>query len=217
MSKRKNDNKSTGGGSRVANLIADAGKSLSGKEVQQIAKQTGYTPESIIARAEKADVNVKPSAQSFVQQAINAQTSTAVQRATENAPVGTTPSFTYTPQGRVASVNYTPIEPQKNEVFGDVFGEKTNTNPLAGTVSFSELEASNKLALAGIQKQIAQLEQAGATERTKYEVDNRIPLVQAESKGKIDLQKIVNAGYKNIANIERGTEMVRNITSMFNF
>lgn len=217
MSKGKNDNKSTGGGSRVTNLIADAGKTLSRKEVQQIAKQTGYTPESIIARAEKADVKAKPSAQSFVQQAINTQTSTAVQRATESAPVGTTPSFTYTPQGRVASVNYTPIEPQKNEVVGDVFGEKTNADPLAGTVSFSEHEAANKLALAKIQEQIAQLQEAGATERTKYEVDNRIPFLQAESKGKIDLQAIVNAGYKNIANIERGTEMVRNITSMFNF
>ena len=217
MSKGKNDNKSTGGGSRVTNLIADAGKTLSGKEVRQIAKQTGYTPESIIARAEKADVKAKPSAQSFVQQAINTQTSTAVQRATESAPVGTTPSFTYTPQGRVASVNYTPIEPQKNEVVGDVFGEKTNADPLAGTVSFSEHEAANKLALAKIQEQIAQLQEAGATERTKYEIDNRIPFLQAESKGKIDLQAIVNAGYKNIANIERGTEMVRNITSMFNF
>jgi hypothetical protein len=51
----------------------------------------------------------------------------------------------------------------------------------------------------------------------KYEVDNRIPAIQAESKGKLDLQKIVNAGYKNIADIERGTEMMRNITSMFNF
>lgn len=59
--------------------------------------------------------------------------------------------------------------------------------------------------------------QAGATERLKYEVDNKIPQIQAEAKGKIDLQQIVNAGYKNIANIERGTEMVRNITSMFNF
>jgi len=198
MSKGKNDNKSTGSGSRVADLIADAGKNLSGKEVQQIAKQTGYTPESIIARAEKADVKATPSAQSFVQQAINAQTSTAVQRATESAPVGTTPSFTYTPQGRVASVNYTPIEP-------------------LGTVSFSEYETSNKLALARIQEQIAQLQEDGATERTKYEIDNRIPFLQAESKGKIDLQAIVNAGYKNIANIERGAEMVRNITSMFNF
>jgi hypothetical protein len=58
---------------------------------------------------------------------------------------------------------------------------------------------------------------AGAYERLKYEVDNRIPEIQAESKGKLDLQSIVNAGYKNIANIERGTEMTRNITSMFNF
>jgi hypothetical protein len=217
MAKGKNDNKNTGGGNRVANLIADAGKSLSGKEVQQIAKQTGYTPESIISRAEKADVKAKPSAQSFVQQAINTQTSTAVQRATQSAPVGTTPSFTYTPQGRVASVNYTPIEPQKNEVFGDVSGGAAAAKPPTGTVAFSELEAANKLALAGVQKQIARLQEDGATERVKYEVDNRIPAIQAESKGKINLQKIVNAGYKNIANIERGTEMVRNITSMFNF
>lgn len=62
-----------------------------------------------------------------------------------------------------------------------------------------------------------EIRRAGAFERLKYEVDNQIPLAQAEAQGKIDLQKIVNAGYKNIANIERGTEMVRNVTSMFNF
>lgn len=66
-------------------------------------------------------------------------------------------------------------------------------------------------------EQVERIRQAGATERLKYEVDNKIPQIQAESKGRIDLQAIVNAGYKNIANIERGTEMVRNITSMFNF
>ena len=58
---------------------------------------------------------------------------------------------------------------------------------------------------------------AGSTERLKYEVDNKIPQIQEESKGRIDLQKIVNAGYKNIENIKRGSDMVRNITSMFSF
>ena len=83
----------------------------------------------------------------------------------------------------------------------------------------AELQTRSQISNYGwdAQKAIAALQQAGATERTKYEVDNKIPLVQAEARGKIDLQKIVNAGYKNIANIERGTEMVRNITSMFNF
>lgn len=83
----------------------------------------------------------------------------------------------------------------------------------------AELQTRSQISNYGwdAQKAIAALQQAGATERTKYEVDNKIPLVQAEARGKIDLQKIVNAGYKNIANIERGAEMVRNITSMFNF
>jgi hypothetical protein len=86
-----------------------------------------------------------------------------------------------------------------------------------GYVSLPEYEAGLQGANLDVQKQIAQLEQAAATERLKYEVDNRIPVVQEENKGKIDLQKIVNRGYENIARIERGSDMVRSITSMFNF
>ena len=65
--------------------------------------------------------------------------------------------------------------------------------------------------------QAERIRDAGSTERLKYEVDNKIPQIQEESKGRIDLQKIVNAGYKNIENIKRGSEMVASITSMFNF
>jgi hypothetical protein len=39
----------------------------------------------------------------------------------------------------------------------------------------------------------------------------------ANISGGINLQKIVNAGYKEIAKIERGAQMMGNITSMFNF
>lgn len=96
---------------------------------------------------------------------------------------------------------------------GDVFGESQ--------IPYSEYDLFGDTLQAQIQnqglEQVERIRQAGATERLKYEVDNKIPQIQAESKGKIDLQAIVNAGYKNIANIERGTEMVRNITSMFNF
>lgn len=224
MSNGKNDTKGKrdGGGSRTADLIADAGKSLSGKELQQIAKQTGYTPQSIIARAEKIDVKVKPSAQDFVKQAIQTQTALGVEQATSAAPVGTAPSFTYTPDGTIASVTYNPIAPvqSSSSVFETPFDSSSTgaaTDPLKGTSSFSELEAANKLALGQIQKQIAALQDAGATERVKYEVDNRIPLAQAEAKGKIDLQKIVNAGYQNIARIERGSDMFRSIMGAFNF
>lgn len=83
----------------------------------------------------------------------------------------------------------------------------------------AELQTQSQISSYGwdAQKAIAALQQAGATERTKYEVDNKIPLVQAEAKGKIDLQKIVNAGYQNIARIERGSDMFRSIMGAFNF
>ena len=66
-------------------------------------------------------------------------------------------------------------------------------------------------------KAIAQLQEAGATERLKYEVDNRIPLTEAEYKGKIDLQKIVNAGNRRVANIQRGSQMFASMMGAFNF
>jgi hypothetical protein len=84
-------------------------------------------------------------------------------------------------------------------------------------VNYANFDLAREGANLETQKEIERIRKAGAYERLKYEVDNRIPEIQAESKGRLDLQSIVNAGYKNIANIERGTEMVRNITSMFNF
>jgi hypothetical protein len=70
---------------------------------------------------------------------------------------------------------------------------------------------------AQIQLQIAQIQNAGETERTKYIEDNKKPLLQTEISGKLDLQKIVNAGYTEISRVERGSKMMGNITSMFNF
>ena len=83
----------------------------------------------------------------------------------------------------------------------------------------AELKNAQQISDYGWDKQeaIANIQRAGAYERIKYEVDNKIPLAQEEARGKIDLQKIVNAGYKNIANIERGSAMVNAVTSMFNF
>lgn len=213
MSKNKGNDKGKGGdggGNRVADLIADTGKNLSGREVEKIAQQTGYTPASIVARAERADVNVRPSAQSFVQQAVQAQTALAETKARESAPANTTAVFNYTPQGTISSVRYDPIAAVEQPTSQETSAAQNTANPLAGTADFANVNAANAITLE-------RLRQDAMTERTKYEVDNKIPLAQAESQGKIDLQKIVNSGYKNIANIERGTEMVRNITSMFNF
>jgi len=86
-----------------------------------------------------------------------------------------------------------------------------------GLVNTPMYDAAKEAAQLQIQKQIEELRQFGQTERQKLVNENNLAVTGAEVKGKLDLQGIVNAGYRNIANIERGTEMVRNITSMFNF
>ena len=72
---------------------------------------------------------------------------------------------------------------------------------------------------AGFQTQynIADLQDAGQTERTKLLNETSRDISKQEIAGKLDLQKIVNAGYKNIANIERGSNMFASIMSAFNF
>lgn len=88
-------------------------------------------------------------------------------------------------------------------------------------ISYGEYDLLGSTLSASVQNQgladVERIRQAGATERLKYEVDNRIPEIEAQSSGRIDLQKIINAGEKSIARIQRGSDMVRNITSMFNF
>ena len=109
----------------------------------------------------------------------------------------------------------------------DAAAQDTNTYAGLG-VSLPELQAAQTAAELQTRSQISNygwdaqkamenIRQAAETERLKYEVDNRIPVVQAEAKGKIDLQKIVNAGLQNVTRIERGADMMRSITSMFNF
>lgn len=206
MSKNKNKKQKQ----RIGQAITAAGKNLSGKEVKQIAKQTGYTPQAVISRAEKASVTVKPSAQDFVQQAVQAQTQAQEERARQAAPPGTTAAFDYTPQGTVSAVRYDPISfiPETPSVSSSVSSDDSfagASNPFKLEVDYAQEQTLRRI-----------IEDA-ATERLKYEIDNRIPAIEAESRGKLDLQKIVNAGYKNIANIERGAQMASSIYSMFNF
>lgn len=200
------NNKNKKGNQRIGQAIAAAGKNLSGKEVKQIAKQTRYTPQSVISRAEKAGVTVRPSAQDFVRQAVQAQTQAQEEHARQSAPSGTTAVFEYTPEGTIKSYRYDPISfiPETPET------PETPKTPEAGNPFKLEVDYAQEQTLRRI------IEDA-ATERLKYEVDNRIPAIEAESRGKLDLQKIVNAGYKNIANIERGAQMASSIYSMFNF
>jgi len=86
-----------------------------------------------------------------------------------------------------------------------------------GYVSLAEYEAGLQQSNLDTQKQIEGLRQAGQTERQKLVNENNLAVTAAEVKGKLDLQGIINAGYKNIANIERGSNMFSSLMNAFNF
>lgn len=183
----------SGGGVKVAGV--NVGKAFNAADIAAIqAAKPNISVAAIQQKAKAADVKIKPGATSVfraeAQKFADAAKEEEKQRTQEILEeLGVLPGI----------------------------GEGATSLPGEEVVPFANFDLAREGANLEIQRQIANIREAGATERTKYEVDNRIPLVQAEAKGKLDLQAIVNAGYKNIANIERGTEMVRNVTSMFNF
>ena len=175
-----------------------AGVKIGGKlgagEIRQIAAATDKSVAQIAGKAADKGVKVSSAAQNVVARA-----------AAPSPPSGPGPS-------------YGPLPSTPNVFSGGGEGfPGASVLPVQQVVPFANFDLAREGANLETQKQIERIRDAGATERLKYEVDNRIPEIQAESKGKLDLQAIVNAGYKNIANIERGSDMVRNITSMFNF
>jgi hypothetical protein len=209
----------------IDKLIEQAGKNLSAKEIREIQEKTGYTPESIINRAEKADVNVTPAAQSFVQQFATQQTQKQEQAAQAAANPGTQAVFSYSPAGSISSVSYAPIQEassgsQAGEFAGEFAGAFARAAPnssFIGYEQYANVQAALQKGQIDTQKQLEQLRQAGQTERQKLVNENNLAVTGMEVKGKLDLQAIVNAGYKNIANIERGSNMFSNIMSAFNF
>jgi hypothetical protein len=206
--------------SKVNKLIQQAGKNISAKELKEIQQKTGYTPASIIQRAEKADVNVKPSAQDFVQQFATQQAQKQEQAAQAAANPGTQAVFSYSPAGAVSSVSYEPVsidstsQPSSSTT---TTATTTSTDPLAGYQNYLDVQLAIQKGQLDNQRAIEQLRDAGMTERQKLVNENNLAVTGAEIKGKLDLQGIVNAGYKNIANIERGTNMFSSIMGAFNF
>jgi hypothetical protein len=181
-----------------------AGNTLNTKEVQKIADKAGVSVSQVLNKASNQDIKASSGAKTFVKDFI--KTSAADAAAAE--------------QQRIQDAISSGVKNTLDEYgFGEGaygFGD-TGLNEGEELITLADLEAAKEGANLEVQRQIAQIQNAGATERLKYEVDNRIPVVQAEAKGKLDLQKIVNSGYKEIAQIERGAKMMSNITSMFNF
>lgn len=208
----------------LSDLLKKTGNALGAGELQEIAKKTGRSYQDVINQAISKGVDVSSGARDvFTQSQVNQQQ----QQAIANAPANTTPTFSYTPQGTISAVTYNPISspassqaPSSSSAAG-----VTSSTPKA---SLDEINAANAIALQKLMNQgsaygwdaqtaINNVSQAAETERTKLLGENALAVTAAESQGRLDLQKIVNAGMQNIANIERGSRMAAGIYSMFNF
>jgi hypothetical protein len=201
MSKNKGgggQNKGGGGGVKVAGVVV--GQKFGAADIARIQEaKPNLSIAAIQQKAKAVDTKIKAPAQAIFQAEAQKLADAAKEAEKSRA------------QGILTELGILSASGEP------VYGGSSSAFPGEEIVPFANFDLAREGANLEVQKQIEQIRNAGATERLKYEVDNRIPLAQEESRGKIDLQKIVNAGYKNIANIERGTEMVRNITSMFNF
>ena len=174
-----------------------AGNTLNTKDVKSIANKADVSVAQVLNKASNQDIKASSGAKTFVKDFIN--TSAANAAAAE--------------QQRIQDAINSGVKNTLDEYgFGD-----TGLNKGEELITLADLEAAKEGANLEVKRQIAKIEDDGATERLKYEVDNRIPVVQAEAKGKLDLQKIVNSGYKEISQIERASKMMGNITSMFSF
>ena len=195
-------------------LLKNVGGTLGAGEAAEIARKTGLTVSSIIARAEKAGLNVGSGAQNLVTAEQQQRQQTAINSAIAAAPAGTQATFTPTDWGRTA-VTYVPISPPAGSssaapAAAAPAAAAPAVDPLKGYIDFMTAQSANNIAVEQIRKD-------AVIEREKLIGENALAVGKQELAGKLDLQKIVNAGYKNIANIERGSDMFNSLMSAFNF
>jgi hypothetical protein len=204
--KGKKDNKNKSSDSSVtkavvaaktaANKIAgvDVGRKFGAADIARIQEaRPNISVQAIQEKAKAADVKIKPNAQSF----FNAARQEAADQAKQEE------------KERISSIIQDLGVLPGTGTAGIIPGEEI--------VPFVNFDLAQQGANFQTQKEIEQLRQAGQTERQKLVNENNLAVTGAEVKGKLDLQGIVNAGYKNIANIERGSNMFSSIMGAFNF
>lgn len=175
-------------GRGIGKALKGTGKRLGAAEINRIAKDLGVSISDVYDKAVSQNVNLS-------------------RKVEQNAAADK-----YVP---------TPVEPiqdTSSTTGGGGGGSNFGVANAPGVdATIPTLEAAANVAEWTSRKAIAKLQEDSATERLKYEVDNRIPLTEAEYKGKIDLQKIVNAGNRRVANIQRGSQMFASMMGAFNF
>lgn len=186
-------------GAGIQQVLGRVGGKLDHREIQKIADKLGVSVGRVASKADSMGISMGSATQRVV-------------AAAAAPPPPPPPAPAPAPVARPA--------PASTPSYGGGGGGMGVSLPeFQAAQTAAELQTRSQISNYGwdAQKAMENIRQAAETERLKYEVDNRIPVVQAEAKGKIDLQKIVNAGLENVTKIERGADMMRSITSMFNF
>jgi hypothetical protein len=173
--------------------ISDYGKKIGAGELKQIEKKTGLTPTSIVSRIETRapSAKVASSAQNYAstwQPPTNTNTNTNTNNNNNNV----------NPNPTSATINGIQFD---TNTLNTLFQNVGNANvDLQRAENEGDLNVAN--AYANAQNRVAEL----GLEGTKYTADResewRQRVAEIETKGKLDLQPIINAGLERVADIE---------------
>lgn len=197
--------------SKIKQQIKDAGKKLNVKELQSIAKKTGYTPESVVRRAEETGVTVKPAAKSFAQQYVsssrNSNNNNNDDDDTNKKPGDFTPATGGLTAAETAELFRTLQTGEENLL--NIQGQWSQNAAQIGAnaaVSSAGIRADADKEVAKAYSDAQKYASSLGLEGVKYGADKESEWRQAvaniEVKGKLDLQPIINAGLERVAGIE---------------
>lgn len=178
---------------KIAGQTFNIGNKLGSGEIKKIAAATNRSVAQVANKASNQNVKTSSAAQNVVRQ-FSAPSPSPVPQPTPSPSSG------------------------GGEGFGDFGGSVFDYGAIPENfINEPIYNAAQNAANLQMQRQIEELRDAGQTERQKLINENNLAVTGAEIKGKLDLQGIINSGYKNIANIERGSNMFSSIMSAFNF
>lgn len=170
-------------------------------EAEKIARNSGLSFSEVVALAKSQGIGVSEAAKD------NARAYSPLP-----APIDFKPS----PPPQYVAAPSSPSSSSSSSESSSSFSPPT-TRPGEQVASIIDPQLAIQGASFQSNEAIALLRENAATERTKLEIANRIPEIQAKAQGEIDLQKIINAGYKNIKRLESTSNMFSSLMGAFNF
>lgn len=183
--------------------LQNVGSNLGAHEAARIAEQNNLSVAQVMNIAQNQNIGIRDATRELAQQSSSTLPGAPSVNFNSSSPI---PQYVAAPQesSSSSSTPFTSFIPP-------------TTPPGEQVVPFANIDLAKQGANLETEKQIAALREAAATERLKYEIDNKIPQIQAEAQGQMDVQKIINAGYKNIKRMESTSSMFSSLMGAFNF